>query len=104
MPIVPVTISINNHKIVVDPPAATAGRGDKVEWTCDYPFAIQFKTRCPSDRVTHKHFKRQKGTATADIPGDTTRGVYHYMVAVAETLKNGDIEVHLHGSPDIIIE
>ncbi len=103
-----ISISITRWGILVDPPAPELEPTDVLVWTCDHPFAIQFKTKSPVNEVRNRSGEdRGDGFSSAPLTvrDGADPGVYSYMVAVAELdLKTRLVnQVHVHGSPDIII-
>jgi len=103
-----IRISITRWGILVDPPAPELEPADILVWTCDHPFAIQFKTHSPVNEVRHRSGEDRGGVFRSDpltVRDGAQPGVYPYMVAVAELdLKTRLVrQVHVHGSPDIII-
>jgi hypothetical protein len=103
-----ISISITRWGILVDPPAPELEPTDILVWTCNHPFAIQFKTQSPANEVRHKSGENRGGVFHSDpltVRDGAHPGVYPYMVAVAELGPDTRtvIQVHMYGSPDIII-
>jgi len=108
----PIRISIGEDgNILVDPPAPEMTATDNLVWMCEHPFAIQFKTQSPVDEVRHKsRIQRENDGMFRSVPltirDGAQPGVYSYFVAVAQLGEDGRSvsQVHVHGSPDIIIK
>jgi len=77
----PVKISVENRQVKLEPvPRLFVDRGDTIEWTCDFPFAIHFPGITPlgKGRIRPKEGK----TISTAVRNDAQPGCYKYFVAV----------------------
>lgn len=90
-----VEISVKNRQVkcivkedgkVIEPPFKVA-RKDKIEWTCNFPFAIHFPGITPLGKGRIRSKKEEKPISTK-VRNDAQPGCYKYFVAVEE---NGQI-------------
>jgi hypothetical protein len=78
-----IKIGVEGDKIMLGPrPDIVVCRGDKIEWQCEFPYAIHLGSNSPLNRMAYSSEKEANGKIRDFVMEEMPYGSYKYSIAV----------------------